>query len=399
MRIPLTALLLTWLATCAAYACTRVEEKSAPPDVMIGEGGFGGQGDGGSGSLAGDAGDGHGGGGIVTGGQPASIELGIWPTFAAEPNQTGDADAVLAAISALSAGSATLPIYERWDSLSGATGSPRALTWSRLGDMVAPYRERSRGLALCIGIVDRATPAWPVAGELDSDEALAAIERTIDEVFARFGSELTHLCFGYEIDRYLSSVPKANGTRLKDFLGHAIDYARAHPLRSARTAFGVAITMDAARDPALVDELSLGDEVVAVYDPLDENAELRSPSSAATELDGVLDALPLRDGNPMQLTLLEAGYPASAALGSSEKSQRVYYQTLFTKLEERAAAVAFVGLYGLADRAAADCDAEALAFGSAETERALSRCSMGLRAEGAPKLAWPSVLQALSQYR
>ena len=71
--------------------------------------------------------------------------------------------------------------------------------------------------------------------------------------------------------------------------------------------------------------------------------------------------------------------------------------------------VSFVGAFGLGDRAAADCEAEAASFGgttSAQAQRALVRCSMGLRAETADdpavttdKLAWPAVIAAVSRYR
>ena len=392
------------LITCLAglglvHACTRVESTDSPPGPTIGEGGFGGEAEGGSGSLAGNGGDGHGGGSVMIGGAPASIELGIWPTFAAESNDAGDAAAVLAAIEALSAGSSTLPIYERWDSLSGATGSPRAVTWSRLANMTEPYRERGFDVALCIGIVDRSAPAWPAVGELDSKAAALAIEGTIDEVLKQFGGQLSHLCFGYEVDRYLAVASSEAGERLLGLLAHAIDYAEAHPLRSQDTALGVAVTMAAAADPAQLEELGLGDEIVAVYDPLDEDAQLKEPETIAQELDAVVAALPVQANDELlPLTLFEAGFPSGA--GASEKVQRAYYEALFSALGTHADQVAFVGLFGLGDRAAAECEAEALVFGSAEPERAAVRCSMGLRADsGVAKLAWPSVVAALSRYR
>src|SRR5690606_25698190 len=121
-------------------------------------GGFAGP-EGGSGSLDGQGGDGSGGTSVSVGGGPGSIELGIWPTFAPQEGESEDVAAVLASIAALSAGSATLPLYERWDTLSGATGSPRAVAWARLDDMIAPYRERQHGVALCIGLVDRSARA------------------------------------------------------------------------------------------------------------------------------------------------------------------------------------------------------------------------------------------------
>jgi hypothetical protein len=377
-------------------ACTRVESADAPPDVSVGANGFGGEADGGSGSRAGEAGEQQGGSGVSQAGAPNLIDIGIWPTFA-QGVEGADAAAVLASIAALSAGSSVLPVYERWDSLSGATGSPRAVTWDRLDAMFAPYRDRGKALALCIGIVDRTSPAWPFAGELDTDDARAAIERTIDEVFTRYAPQLGHLCFGYEIDRYLAVASNAERERLLAFLAHAVEYAKG---RSAGTPMGVAVTLAGAGQPTLLADVALGDEVIAVYDALDEEAGLEAPDVVAGELEAAFEALQTLEGEPRPLTLFEAGYPSGTDAGSSEEQQQAYYEALFAALEPHANQLAFVGLFGLGDRSAPACEMEALAFGVAQEERALVRCSMGLRAEsGEPKLAWPSVVSALSRYR
>src|ERR1041384_5777291 len=190
------------LAGAVFGACTRVQTSEPPPSIPISEAGAGGEPGGGSGALAGASGDGSGGDYVPAGGTPGSIGVGVWPTFAADPNQSDDVQAALAAISALSLGATTLPLAERWDALSSATGSPRSLTWQRLDAMTQPYRDRNGGIALCIGVVDRQAEAWPLADDLGSDAASAAIERTIDEVYTRYAAHLTHLCFGYEVDRY-----------------------------------------------------------------------------------------------------------------------------------------------------------------------------------------------------
>lgn len=394
------AVLIAWLGG-ALWACTRVESPDSPPGVSL-EGGFGGEAEGGSSSLAGM---GLGGAGDETpsfGGAPSSIDVGLWPTFAASPDQPSDAAAVLAGVAALSAGSGTLPVYARWDALSGGAGSPRVQEWALLDALVGPYRERGKDLALCVGIVDRLEPAWPFSQALDSQEAVAALERTIDEVFARYAPQLSHLCFGYEVDRYLSEASASDGQLLVAFLRRAVDYAArlaSRSPRSPRTALGVALSLDAVARGVDLERLALGDEVVAVYDPLDASANLKPAGSVADELAAALAALPSAGGETMPLTLFEAGYPSAAAAGSSETEQRRYYQALFAALEARASAVTFVGLFGLGDRAAGDCREEAASFGGFVEERALVRCSMGLRAETGPKLAWPSVASALSRYR
>lgn len=395
--------MLGGFAIAFAHSCTRVESASPPPGLSLGEAGFGGEIGGGSGSLAGEAGQGRGGTNVSVGGAPGTLELGLWPTFAADADdgRGSAAEVVLASIASLAAGSATLPVYERWDTLSGATGSPRAAAWSLLDDMVAPYRERNQNLALCIGVVDRAAPAWPIAGAVDSLAARLAMERTIDEAFTRYAAQLSHLCFGYEVDRYLASVPEQEGARVLALLEHAVDYAKDHPLRSPRTALGVALTMAAASDPDQLALLAMGDEVVAVYDPLDDEGGLRAPDSIATDLEAVLDTLAASDESDARpLTLFEVGFPSDASAGSTQTRQRGFYEALWAALEPRVDQVTFVGLFGLGDRAAPTCAAEAGSFGGSEQARAAARCSMGLRAEsGEPKAAWPSVLSALSHYR
>lgn len=396
-----------WLV-CVAIgfaSCTRVETVSPAPSVSLGGGGAPSSAGSGSQSQAGDGAGGDGGAYLGPGGKPGVLELGVWPTFARDPSQSGDVQAVLASVSALSLGAGTLPFAERWDQLSGATGSPRASTWSRLDAMSAPFRDRNAGLALCIDVVDRTQQAWPFAGELDSAAAAAAIERTVDEAYARFSPSLSHLCFGYEVDRYLGVASSAAQSRLLAFLAHAVDYARRHPLRTSRTSVGVALSLGALREgnAAQLSDLILGDEVVAVYDPLDASGALKPADSVSDEVAGALDTIAGRPGPRRPLTLFEVGYPSSKQAGSSEALQQRYYAALFDLLDARPAELGFVGVYGLADRAAADCAAEAPAWvGSSDVDLlqawATARCSMGLRADS-EKLASTDVTRALSRYR
>lgn len=390
------------VAVASAFAaCTRVESPEPSPGVSLTEGGLGGDNPGGAGSLAGGGGEGGDRGYQSEGGALGTLELGVWPTFASDPQQSLDVQAVRAAVSVLSIGSATLPLGERWDSLSGATGSPRLATWNRLDATTKPFRDRGDNLALCIDIVDREQPAWPITGELEGADATSAIERTIDEVYARYSSHLTHLCFGYELDRFLAVASSEDAARLLAFLGHAVDYASHHPLRATKTLIGSAVTLQALLGPkSSLPDLVLGDEVVAVYDPLDADLSLKPPAAVVDDLSAALENLKAT-GVRRQLTLFEVGYPSSADAGSSEAEQKAFYEALFGLLDGRRDDFGFIGVYGLGDRAAADCQAEALLFGADEPEqlaaRASARCSMGLRADS-EKPAWQDVAAALSRY-
>jgi hypothetical protein len=373
-----------------------------------------GEGHAGSGSVAGDDAGGDGGELMAYGGGPNPVDVALWPTYSTSEG-TGDARAVLAAVAALSVGSLTLPIHEKWNELAGATGSPRAVVWRRLDAMIEPYRDRGGRVALCIDIVDRASPAWPFIGELDAERAEPAIVATIDEAFKRYGAQLSLLCFGYELDRYVAQASSGERQRLFELVEYAVGYA-ATVARGAHlpTALGVAVTLDALVSPqrAAVDDFRrLGDQVVAVYNPFGADVfELKPPTAIVDELTSALATLSESGDTP--LALFEVGYPTAAAAGSSQKAQRDYFGALFDTLDRAREEheVSFVGVYGLGDRAAADCEAEALAFGvpagASEEEvaealaaRAAARCSMGLRAEnGEPKLAWESALAGLSRY-
>jgi hypothetical protein len=383
-------------------ACTHVKTGN-PPSVAIGDGGTAGEGSGQPGSPAGAGGDGMGGEETSSAGAPASVEMSIWPTFAADPEQARDAQAVFASVSVLSAGATTLTLAENWNELSGATGSPRTLAWSRLDAMVKPYRDRNGSVAFCIDVVNRRDPAWPFTTLLAFDAARQAMHRTIDEVFARYAAQLSHLCFGYEVDRYLAQASSDDADALLALLKDAVAYAREHPAHGEALAVGVAVTLGALSDPhnAAAPWL-LGDEAVAVYDPLsDDAAELKPPSSGAEEIASALDAL--AEGSGLPLALWEVGYPSAA--GSSEKAQRQFFDGVFELLGKRPDHISFASVFALNDRAASDCDAEARAFGDDAAGAALrseARCSMGLRAEQdqtAGKLAWSTVLSALAQFR
>lgn len=390
----------------AFAACTRVEAADPPPGVSLTDGGVGGDASGGAGSLAGGSGEGGGSDYQSEGGALGTLELGVWPTFASDPQQALDVQAVRASVSALSLGAVTLPFAERWDRLSGATGSPRLAAWNRLDAMTKPFRDRGANLALCIDIVEREEPAWPTTTDLEGTDATSAIERTIDEVYARYSSYLTHLCFGYELDRYLAVASTEDAARLLAFLEHAVDYASRHPLRATKTQIGSAVTLQALLGPAdSLSDLLLGDEVVAVYDPLDADATLKPPASVVDDLSAALENLEAT-GLRRQLTLFEVGYPSSPDVGSSGAEQKAFYEALFGLLDGRRDDFGFIGVYGLGDRAAADCEAEAPSFGALSepallSARATARCSMGLRAERpeTEKPAWQDVAAALSRYQ
>lgn len=382
--------------------CTRIEAAEPSPGVSLTDGGAAGEGSGGAGSSAGGGGEGGGSDYQSQGGALGTLELGVWPTFASDPQQSLDVQAVRASVSTLAIGAATLPLGERWDELSGATGSPRLATWNRLDAMTKPFRDRGANLALCIGLVDREQPAWPFTNDLEGADATSAIERTIDEVYSRYSSYLTHLCFGYELDRYLAVASGDEAERLLAFLRHAVDYASRHPLRATKTLIGSAVTLQSLLEPAdSLSDLLLGDEVVAVYDPLDADVSLKPPASVVDDLSAALDNLQAT-GVRRQLTLFEVGYPSSADVGSSQAEQKAFYESLFGLLDGRRDDFGFIGVYGLGDRTAADCETEALSFGALSEPETLSarssvRCSMGLRAD-TEKPAWQDVAAALSRY-
>lgn len=395
------ALGAAWLAG-ALLACTRVENVDGPTRPPINDG-LGGNGEAGAGSLAGQGGGGSGDDLPSSSGAPAQVEVGLWPTFASQADAPSSVDAVLAAASALSAGSAVLPLYVPWNQLSDATGLPQAETWTRLAATAQPYLDRGQPLALCIGIVDRSLAAWPFSSELGAAAASAAIERTIDEVYARFAGSLSHLCLGYEVDRYLARAAAGPRAQLLTFLAHAVDYAKQQRPVGALTAIGVAVRLDALASSGPVrEELALGDELLAVYDPLTDAAELKTPESVGGELDAALEWLGTREGEPLGFSLFEAGYPTSEELGSSQAAQARFFESLLAGVSERVHQVSFIGLFGLADRTSAVCQAEALVFGGSSgmlSARALARCSIGLREESGPRAAWPIALAALSRYR
>jgi hypothetical protein len=361
------------------------------------------QSDAGSGGDAGRGGEGEGGDGVSLGGAPATEELGLWPTFATREGDDVDADAVLAAASALSVGSSTLPLYVRWNDLATNNGSSLTPALLRLDALIQPYRDQGKRVALCLGIVDRAQPAWPFSVPLAEADPGPAVERTIDELLARYGDVLSHLCFGYEVDRYLQQASQGDGQHLNELLQHAVAYAQGAVLPG--TAVGVAVTLEAVATAAVaLDDLPRGDEIVAVYDPLLSDGSLQEPGAVTDQLGAALDQLAESDAPRLPLALFEAGYPAA-----SEEAQREFFEALFATLEAHTEELSFIGLFGLGDRSAASCDAEALSYGDSSAAlraaRSLARCSIGLRASptpGAaprPRLAWPLALSALSRYR
>jgi hypothetical protein len=337
-----------------------------------------------------------------SGGEPNDLSFGIWPTFSAAFAAAGETEAVLAAASVSAMGSEVLPISEPWNVLSGSTGSPRAVAWESLNARVAPFRA-GRRVAFCIAVVDRAQTAQPLAGSLGSEHAKSALRRTIDEVLLNFGELLSDLCLGYEVDRYLAAHSESEGAELFELLENGLEHARQHPARLLETRLGIAVTLSSlarGEPPEVLDFVRLGDEALAIYDPLHADGSLRDLETLDAEIEGALERLA---DDPLPLVLFEVGYPTSAALGSDERLQEAFFATLFDSVAKNGRAISGLNVFGLRDRDAAVCAAEAAAFGddpeSGMAPRADARCTMGLWADDRDKLAWRTVLGALARYR
>jgi hypothetical protein len=375
-----------------------------------GTGGNGGSSDSGANDASGDA--------LVDGVAPdasaASVRVGVVPTPKSVDGGVTPLDEKLAHLEVISVGSRGVSLIRRWDALYDDPVTPAADAWKDLGDLSQLYRDADRRLLVCLALVDRTLDARPngLGGWKDAS-TLAAVDALIDKTYATFGDELYALSFGNEVDRWLAKASKTDRADGVALLEHAVGYAENHPSKPAGALVGVSFGLDAVVDKTLPEVQQLIDAsnaVVVSYAPLDASFQAKSPSTAASDLDALSQALAAPDagdagdageaGAPRPVLLQEIAYPSSPDAKSSEDQQRAFYDNLFQALSTRRDRFPFVVVRGLHDAAPAECAADAVALGVGTNPTAVAaRCSLGLRtADGTGKAALSSVTDALATF-
>jgi len=223
----------------------------------------------------------------------------------------------------------------------------------------------------------------------DDPEVIARFERLLDYVFSQIPDvELAVLAIGNEVDATLGTDATV-WARYRTFFEATAAHARS--LRPD-VPVGVKVTMGGltGETRALAQALNAqSDMILVTYYPLEADFGVRP----ADVVPGDLAALPsLFPDRP--IGMLEAGYPSSEELGSSEARQAEFVRRIFRAWDAQAAQIALLNFTWLTDAPQASVEAWTEYYGLPDRRFAAYLATLGLRhADGVPKPA----LEALAE--
>lgn len=310
------------------------------------------------------------------------VLVGIRPTPASSAPTPGD---VLSAdLTAFGAGVRAAVLVLPWDQI--AAGEDPSLA-----QRAAFYEKHGKRVALDLAVVDRLVDHRPaeLAGKAwSAPEVVAAMEQTIDALFASTGPEVQYLTLGRDVDVYLEAHP-AERSAFVAFAKQAFAYARSHDDAPPDLAVGAAMSRAAPKqEPAFGNLRDLGDVVAFSYFPGLVSFD------AAKEPGAALVVAQLTAAAGPKPIVLQAGFASDAAAGGSEDAQQAFFATLFGAIGAHRKSFALVNVVELSDAPPSSCGAWAVAQGGEEDgPLAAYACSLGLfRADGSTRPAWQAVL-------
>jgi hypothetical protein len=178
----------------------------------------------------------------------------------------------------------------------------------------------------------------------DDPETIERFKRLLDYVFSQLPDlELSCLAIGNEIDGYLGT-DKKRWQEYSKFFAEVSAYARtkrAGLIVGSKIGFG-GLTKDA-RDLSR-DIIGVSDAVMLTYYPLNPDFTVKEPEVVHEDFATLVELFP---GKPIYM--LEAGYPSSELLGSSEDEQATFVREIFKAWDTHAAHVKLLDFLWLHD--------------------------------------------------
>ncbi len=272
-----------------------------------------------------------------------------------------------------------------------------------LGAVEAVYGAMSSGLVLSVHTINTITTEMPsdleiitAGGKVDFSDTLV-IDRFklfLEHVKARTPSvDYRAVSIGNEIDKYLGSDDGA-WTRFGTFAAGVIPHVGT--VFGAGMPTGAKATFDAVQDADMRARLvalnTSTNAVFMTYYPLNPDFTVRDPEVVAADFDAMISAFSASPGK--MIHILEAGYPSSAACGSSEADQAAFIANLFAAWDGRMDRVAAVNVTWLTDVSQATVDEWELYYGVSDPAFLAYLATLGLRHnDGSEKPAFAQLKQ------
>ncbi len=290
---------------------------------------------------------------------------------------------------ARSAGMRGAVLAWRWSDLESQAGD---FTLTDLGNTL-DFWGTARPSTLFVGIqlvntVKREVPPDLSAEPFDSVLFRDRFRALIDQVLPLFGTRVTYLSIGNEVDVYLETNP-GEVAAYERFYADAVAYAHQ---RAPGLIVGVTSTFGGAAGSAagiMATLNSHSDAIMLTYYPLAPGFAVQPPSAPATDFPLMLGLAP---GKPV--ILQEVGYPAAPLLGSSDAAQATFVANVFSAWQDAGGRIPLLSFFLLHDLTATTCDILGDYYGlpdSAQFKAYL--CTLGLRhTDGSPRPAWAELV-------
>ncbi|MEZ4505760.1 MAG: hypothetical protein R2848_07795 [Thermomicrobiales bacterium] len=287
---------------------------------------------------------------------------------------------------------------------AGVTRAPITYAWGALEPEPGEYDDGNLALAAlffpAMGMsIDVAIT--PVAGSrLVMPDDLAGRSFDDPEVIKRYLDLIEHvmavlseadvrlLIVGVEVDKYLGDDVTA-WDAFAAFTAAVATYV--HSIRP-----GIEVGVQSSTDSRILDPDrwsnidQVSDIIATSYFPMDD-LQVRDPSSITDDFDTLAALYPDR-----VIRIVEAGYPSSAANGSSDKRQAQFIHALFAAWDDHAGQILSITLSMQHDYGPAHVDAICAFYGDTSEAFAAFIGSIGFRwwkGDGAPKPAWEALMQ------
>ncbi len=214
-------------------------------------------------------------------------------------------------------------------------------------------------------------------------EVIERFKRLLDYVFSQIPDlELSSLAIGNEIDAYLSN-DKKRWQEYQVFVTEVSEYAKLlHPdlsIGAKVTFFGFETTKE------LVKEFNaFADVMMLTYYPLNNDFTVRNPNEIMADFDTVVATFPDKP-----IYILEAGYPSSSLLNSSEEKQAEFIRAVFKAWDKYAEQIKLISFTWLHDISPEDIDSYGNYYGLHDETFLSYLATLGLRTfEGQDKEAF-----------
>jgi hypothetical protein len=234
----------------------------------------------------------------------------------------------------------------QWDELEPSPGqytSPDNL----LQNANSFFSTQDIAVSLMVGFIDTNNLRLPsdlAQKPFDDPETIERFKRLLDYVFTEIPDlELTSLSLGNEIDGYLATDKKL-WQQYSHFFREASAYAKT---KRASLIVGSKVTFAGLTGSAYTLSSSIvttSDAVMLTYYPLNADFTVKNPRVVFDDFARLVQAFPDKP-----IYILEAGYPSSLLLGSSEEKQADFVQNVFRAWDEQAAYIKLIDFLWLHD--------------------------------------------------